>query len=95
MGGIISASHDVAFKALFVGNQDILKAFLSDSLNLNLTDEDSVRVMNTEDIPDTAEDKLSRFDVHVRTANRRYNVEMQAQKTGFCTDRVLYYWSRL
>ena len=38
MAEIISASHDVVFKALFVRNPDILKAFLSDVLDLPLTD---------------------------------------------------------
>ncbi len=95
MNDFISASHDVVFKALFVRNQDVLKAFLNDSLDLNLTDADSIKVMSSEDVPDAANGKLSRFDVHVRTANRRYNVEMQAQKSGFSSERVLYYWSKL
>ena len=42
-------------------------------------DEDSVKATSTEDIPDAADGKVSRFDVHVRTASRRYNVEMQAR----------------
>ena len=95
MNEFISASHDVAFKALFVRNPDILKAFLSDALELNLTDEDTIKIMSPEDIPNTADGKLSRLDVHVRTANRRYNVEMQASRTGFSVERVLYYWSQL
>ena len=95
MNDFISASHDVVFKALFVRNQDVLKAFLNDSLDLNLTDADSIKVMSSEDIPDSADGKLSRFDVHVRTAGRRYNVEMQARKSGFSSERVLYYWSKL
>ena len=93
MNDFISASHDVVFKALFVRNQDILKAFLNDSLDLNLTDSAIIKVMSSEDIPDSADGKLSRFDVHVRTAGRRYNVEMQARKSGFGPERVLYYWS--
>ncbi|MBR4751487.1 MAG: Rpn family recombination-promoting nuclease/putative transposase [Thermoguttaceae bacterium] len=95
MNEFISASHDVAFKALFVRNPDILKAFLNDSLELNLTDDDTIKILSPEDIPNFAEGKVSRFDVHVRTANRRYNVEMQASRTGFSAERVLYYWSQL
>ena len=95
MDDFISASHDVAFKALFVRNPDILKAFLSDALELNLTEDDVITVVSSEDIPDAAAGKVSRFDVHVRTANRRYNVEMQARKIGFSAERTLYYWSKL
>ena len=42
MVDIISASHDVVFKALFVRNPDILRAFLRDVLDLPLTDNDEV-----------------------------------------------------
>ncbi|MBQ9813106.1 MAG: Rpn family recombination-promoting nuclease/putative transposase [Thermoguttaceae bacterium] len=95
MNDFISASHDVAFKALFVRNPDILKAFLNDSLDLNLTDDDALKIMSSEDIPNSADGKLSRFDVHVRTAKRRYNIEMQASRNGFGWRRVMYYWGRL
>lgn len=46
MGEITSASHDVAFMALFVRNPDILKAFLNDALDLKLTDDVVVKVMS-------------------------------------------------
>ena len=95
MNKFISASHDVAFKALFVRNPDVLKGFLNAALDLNLADDDAIKVMSSEDIPDLAEGKLSRFDVHVRTVKRRYNIEMQACKKGFESRRVMYYWGRL
>ena len=45
MAEIISVSHDVVFKALFVGNPDILRAFLRDVLDLPLTDDDEVTIL--------------------------------------------------
>ncbi len=43
---IIAASHDVMFKTLLVSNKDILRAFLSDVLNLPLTENDKVDILN-------------------------------------------------
>lgn len=95
MSDIVSASHDVVFKALFVRNQDILRAFLCDMLDLILRDEDEVIVLNPELIPELSDEKLSRLDIHVIMADRKFNIEMQASRTGFSVDRVLYYWSKL
>ena len=95
MAEIISASHDVVFKALFVRNPDILKAFLSDVLDLPLTDKDEIVILNPELIPDTPDGKLSRLDIHVNMADRRFNIEMQARKKGFSPERVLYYWCEM
>ena len=95
MAEIISASHDVVFKALFVRNPDILRAFLRDVLDLPLTDDDEVTILNPELIPETADGKLSRLDIHVKMVNRKFNIEMQARKTGFDAERVLYYWCKM
>lgn len=95
MAEIISASHDVVFKALFVRNPDILKAFLSDVLDLPLTDKDEIVILNPELIPDTPDGKLSRLDIHVNMADRKFNIEMQARKKGFSPERVLYYWCEM
>ena len=95
MAQFFSASHDVVFKALFVRNPLLLKGFLSDTLDLGLTDDDYVQILNPEMVPDKAQGKTNRLDIRVQTPNRKYNVEMQARKSGFSPDRVLHYWSRL
>ena len=95
MTEIISASHDVVFKALFVRNPDVLRAFLRDVLDLPLTDDDEVMILNPELIPETADGKLSRLDIHVKMAHRKFNIEMQARKKGFDAERVLYYWCEM
>ncbi len=95
MAEFISASHDVVFKALFVRNPDLLKAFLSDILDLSLTDNDEVTILNPELIPDTPDGKMSRLDIHVKTPDRKFNIEMQASKNGFSAERVLYYWCKM
>lgn len=86
---------DVVFKALFVRNPDILRAFLRDILDLPITDNDKITILNPELIPDFSEGKLSRLDIHVEMKNRRFNIEMQTRKNGFSAERVLYYWAEL
>ncbi len=95
MAEIISASHDVVFKALFVRNPDLLRVFLRDVLDLPLTENDEVTILNPELIPESADGKLSRLDIHVNMANRKFNIEMQARKKGFNAERVLYYWCEI
>lgn len=95
MAEFISASHDVVFKALFAQNKDILRAFLRDVLDLPLTENDTIDVLNPELIPETSNGKLSRLDIHVETASRKFNIEMQARKDGFSAERVLYYWAEI
>lgn len=95
MAEIISASHDVVFKALFVRNPDILRAFLRDILDLPITDSDRIDILNPEELPESSNGKLSRLDIHVEMASRKFNIEMQARKKGFSAERVLYYWAKM
>ena len=95
MTDIVSASYDVVFKALFVRHQDLLRVFLGDVLDLTFKDEDEIIVLNPEMVPKTSDGKMIRLDIRVRTAERKFNIEMQANKTGFSPERVLYYCSRM
>ncbi len=46
MSEFISATHDVVFKALFVGNPELLKPFVSDVLEEPLGEKDRVLILN-------------------------------------------------
>ena len=35
------------------------------------------------------------MDIHVKMAERKFNIGMQARKTGFDAERVLYYWCEM
>ena len=52
-------------------------------------------ILNPELISETADGKLSRLDIHVKMAERKFNIEMQARKAGFDAERVLYYWCEM
>ena len=93
MAEFIPATHDVVFKALFVYNPDVLRAFLRDILDLPITDETVVTILNPELVPDAADGKMCRLDIHVEMGKYKFNVEMQARVKGFSKERVLYYWA--
>jgi len=95
MDKFIPATHDVVFKALFARNTDILKAFLRDVLDLPLSEEDKVLVLNPEIVPLVVDGKLCRLDIHVETDKRKFNIEMQARRQGFSPERILFYWSKM
>ena len=91
----ISATHDVVFKALFVRYPKILKSFICDAVDVFIPEDARLKILNPELIPEEANGKLSRLDIRVKTAKRKFNVEMQATRKGFYPERVLYYWSWL
>lgn len=72
-----------------------MRAFLRDVLDLPLTEKDKGDILNPELISESSDGKLSRLDIHVEMADRRFNIEMQARKNGFSAERVLYYWARM
>ncbi len=95
MEDFISASHDVVFKALFVDHKDCLRDFLRAVIDLPLTEQDDVDVLNPELYPDVAKGKSSRLDIHVTMPDKKFNVEMQSRAKDFSSDRVLFYWSKM
>lgn len=95
MDKIYPASNDLVFKALFVNYPDLLKSFLRDNLDLPITDSSEIVVLNQELLPEKADGKLSRLDIHVITEDKKFNIEMQARGHGFSPERVLYYWSKM
>lgn len=60
-----------------------------------MTDDDEATILNPELILETDDGKLSRLDIHVKMAKRKFNIEMQARKNGFYAERVLYYWCEM
>ncbi|MCM1579389.1 MAG: Rpn family recombination-promoting nuclease/putative transposase [Ruminococcus sp.] len=55
----------------------------------------SINVLNTEVIPDSADEKFSRLDLKIRMDDRIVNVEMQMNCHRNFADRAVFYWARL
>ena len=91
MAEFISATYDVVFKALFVRNPKLLREFLRDVIRLPLPANAEIVIKNPELSPSFADGKTSRLDIFVEMANRQFNVEMQAKRYGFSSDRTGFY----
>ena len=91
MTSFISASFDIAFKALFVRNRNLLRPFLSDILDISFTEGDEVSIMSMGIPPDSVDGKLSRLDVLAKVGGRVFNIEIQTRKKGFTPKRTYYY----
>ena len=88
-GRYISCKNDIMFKALFVRNEDILKQFISDMLDIPFKEITGMKILNSEIIPRDLPGKTSRLDVHLIIGNKEIDIEMQARRERDFADRVL------
>jgi predicted transposase/invertase (TIGR01784 family) len=90
---------DFAFKQLFgtEGNESILLALLNAILKLPEEEQiASLTILNSEQLREHAEDKLSVLDIYARTEKNEYvNIEIQVTNKYDMVKRTLYYWSRI
>lgn len=95
--GVFSPKNDVIFKVLFGTNEDILKSFLSDILEIPIETITEIRVLNSELPPNHLDGKVPRLDInlHISNPDRNINIEMQVVKEDDYADRVMYYWSKM
>ena len=94
---ILSPKIDVIFKLLFTAkdSEDILTDFLASVLDIENDEISSIKVLNSEILPETVEQKYSRLDIAMEAGGRKVNVEMQLKKLIDFRERVLFYWSKL
>ncbi len=94
---VVKAKLDIIFKKLFADpkNEDILKAFISDILDIPLQDIKKIEITNPELVPETVDEKFVRIDVKLTVNDSLVNIEIQINNEGFFEDRSLYQWSRL
>lgn len=94
---VVKAKLDIVFKKLFADpkNEDILKAFISDILEIPLKDIKKIEITNPELVPESVEEKFVRIDVKLTVNDTLVNIEIQINNEGFFEDRSLYQWSRL
>lgn len=85
--------YDIAFKKAFVENNDLLKGFISDMLDIPLNELGEVTVENPDLVPDEVDGKYSRLDIKAAISNQIVNIEMQVANTQGFEKRVMYYWA--
>ena len=94
---IVKAKLDIIFKKLFADtkNEDILRAFISDILDIPYGDIKKIEITNPELVPDSIDEKFSRIDVNLTVNDKLVNIEIQVNNEGFYEDRATYHWARL
>lgn len=94
---ILKPKLDIMFKMIFAdeNNSDMLKRFLSDTLDIPYDEITEIQIENSEIPPNEIEGKLSRMDIRVSVKNRIIDVEVQLKNEGSFGERSLFYWARL
>ena len=85
--------YDIVFKKAFVENNDLLKRFISDMLDIPFDDIGEVTVSNPELLPDGTDEKFSRLDIKAYIRNAIVNIEMTISRMTDYEKRAVYYWS--
>ncbi len=94
---MLSPKLDIVFKMLFgnENNKDILKAFLSDMLDIPESELHNIRIKNPEIEPTSINEKFYRLDLNLDIGDQLVNIEMQVRSEKYYPDRTLLYWSKL
>lgn len=96
---LINLRNDIIFKIVFgyQKNEKILISFLNAILNLKIRDQIvSLTFLNTINIKEYLNDKLTTLDVKVIDGNNKiYNIEMQVESKKNYIKRINYYLDKL
>ena len=92
---IIKAKIDVVFKMLFTKDNDILRAFVADILDIPKENIQNIIVENPNLLPYVYGGKQSQLDLKLSVDTQKVNVEIQLFNKGHFPERSLYYWSKL
>ena len=94
---ILKPKTDILFKMIFAdeNNGDMLKRFLSDTLDIPYDEISDIQIENSEIPPDNIGGKLSRMDIRMTVGDRAIDVEVQLRNKGDFVERSLFYWAKL
>ncbi len=90
--------NDVIFKAIFgkEGDKGPLMSLLSSIMDLPIESFEDLILLNTELLPDSIEQKVSRLDLLIKLKDQsEIDVEVQVVDHIAYKERVLYYWSKM
>ena len=75
---LLSPKIDVVFKLLFTSadSEDILTDFLASVLDIENDEIKSIKILNSEVLPETAEQKYSRLDIAMESGDRLINADL-------------------
>ncbi|MDE7230441.1 MAG: Rpn family recombination-promoting nuclease/putative transposase, partial [Oscillospiraceae bacterium] len=92
---IVKAKLDIIFKKLFTSDNEILKAFVADLIDIPIEDITQITVDNPNIVPSVYDGKQSQLDLKMNVDDKIVNVEIQLCDKGNFRERSLYYWSKI
>lgn len=92
---IVKAKLDVIFKKLFTSNNEVLRGFLSDILDIPKEEIKKLEIINPNILPAYIEGKQGQLDLKMQVDEKIINVEIQLRNKGDFKDRALYYWAKM
>lgn len=92
---VIKAKLDIVFKKLFTSDDDILRAFVGDMLDIPRGIIKQIKVENPNIMPYLIDGKQSQLDLKMSVDDNIVNVEVQICNKGDFKERALYYWSKI
>ena len=92
---IIKAKLDIVFKKLFTSDDDVLRAFVGDILEIPSGQIQQIKVENPNILPSVIDGKQSQLDLKMSVDDKIVNVEIQLCNEGNFPDRSVYYWSKM
>lgn len=92
---IIKAKLDIVFKKLFTSDDEVLKSFLADILDIPKNSIKQIKVENPNILPSMIDGKQSQLDLKMSVDDKIVNVEIQLTNKGNFRERSLYYWSKM
>lgn len=94
---IVKLKLDIVFKRMFgnVKNEDVIKSFIADLLEIPLESIRRIYINNVELAPEYLNQKFSRLDLKLDVDGKTVNIEMQVNREPDFKERTLFYWSKL
>ncbi len=91
----VKAKLDVVFKKLFTSDDEVLRAFVGDILDIPRGKIKQIKVENPNILPALIDGKQGQMDLKMSVDDRIVNIEIQLCNKGDFIDRSLFYWGRM
>lgn len=91
----VKAKLDVVFKKLFTSDDEVLRAFVGDILDIPRGEIKQIKVENPNILPSAINGKQSLLDLKMSVDDKIVNIEIQLCDKGDFIERSLFYWARM
>ncbi len=93
---LVKPKLDIVFKKLFTSDNDVLRAFVADILDIPIGEIKHIKVENPNILPAMIDGKQSQLDLKMSVDDDKIvNIEIQLCDKGDFIERSLFYWARM